>query len=132
MQPHDRPTPPPSHGQLEPFEKIAALMDRGVRVPGIGIHVPLDPLIGLIPGIGDIAPWVLSFGLLARARQLGVPESKLRRMLINTTIDAAVGSIPIAGDIFDFFFKAHRRNLKIVQDHLAQTTRHTHGRPPNP
>jgi hypothetical protein len=104
---------------LRHFETIASLMDHGVRIPRTRLRVPLDPVLGLIPGVGDFAPFVLSLGLIARARQLGVPNAKIRRMLINSGLDAALGTIPLVGDVFDFFFKAQRRNLKIVRDHVA-------------
>ncbi len=82
-------------------------------------------MIGLIPGAGDVATAVVgSYGLFL-ANQLGAPASIQLRMLLNLAVDALFGAIPLLGDVFDFAFKSHTRNAKLLQGWLAQphTTR---------
>lgn len=97
-------------------KKIAWLMDNSIRLPG-GLRVGVDGLIGLIPGVGDLVGGALSSWIIYIAYKKGAPKFILLRMTINALVDAAIGSIPIAGDLFDFIWKANSRNLKLLQDY---------------
>jgi hypothetical protein len=99
--------------------RLARLMDTAVRIPGLGIRFGADALLGVIPGIGDIAGSLLGLVIINEARRLGLPREKLARMLVNLGLDAASGTIPIAGDLFDVYFKSHRRNAQIILDHFG-------------
>jgi hypothetical protein len=87
----------------------------------------LDPLIGLVPGIGDLIGAVISMLIVARAVQAGVPRIAVAGMMTNIAIDTLVGSIPIEGDAFDFAYKSNLKNLRIYEESLidrrAATTR---------
>ena len=76
-------------------------------------------MIGLVPGIGDFAGAAISLYIVNEARRLGVPNDKLFRMLVNIGFDAAAGSVPLVGDLFDVYFKSNRRNLDLVLDHFG-------------
>lgn len=90
-----------------------------VRVPLIGRRIGLDAVVGLMPGAGDAAMALLGLYLVWEARNLGASRTTLLRMLANVGVDAAIGSVPVAGDVFDLFFRSNRRNLKLVQGLLA-------------
>jgi len=106
--------------QLDRYLLIVNVLDQAFRVPGTKWRFGLDSIIGLIPGVGDIAMAVMgSYGLVI-AHQLGAPASVLFRMLLNLAVDAAVGAIPLFGDVFDFAFKANVRNARLLQGWLAK------------
>jgi hypothetical protein len=80
-------------------------------------------LLGLIPGVGDTLGLLLSAYILFEARNLGAPPALLLRMATNIGIDALVGTIPLLGDIFDLAWKANRKNMHLLQTHLASQHR---------
>lgn len=95
------------------------MLDQLFRVPGTKLRFGLDSILGLFPGAGDLATAIMGgYGLIVAA-QLGAPASIQLRMLLNLVIDAGVGAIPIAGDLFDFAFKAHVRNLRLLEDFMS-------------
>ena len=93
-------------------------MDDRFRIPGTNVRFGLDALLGLIPGIGDAAATLISVGLIWEARRLNAPKRKLARMVANLAADLIIGSIPLIGDVFDVAFKANRRNMDLLRDHL--------------
>ena len=99
--------------------RLANLMDTAVGIPGLRIRFGADAILGLIPGIGDIAGSLVGLVIINEARQLGLPREKLVKMLVNLGLDAASGTIPIAGDFFDVYFKSNRRNARIILDHFG-------------
>ncbi|MGO4526165.1 DUF4112 domain-containing protein [Microvirga sp. 2MCAF35] len=102
---------------------VARLLDDAVLIPGLNRRVGFDALIGLVPGIGDAISAVLASYIIWEARRLGLPRWKIARMIGNVAFDTAIGAIPIAGDMFDVFFKANRRNLRIIHEHLGMPKR---------
>ena len=106
-------------GGLARARGLARLLDDLIRVPGTNIGIGLDPLIGLIPGIGDIVGGVMSSYILLVAVQEGAPTSVLIRMLGNITLDSVVGVVPVLGDLFDFGVKSNRRNVDLLERYLG-------------
>lgn len=104
---------------------LAHLLDRAFVVPGTRWRFGLDAIIGLVPGLGDMAASLVGAYSIWIARQLGAPASIQLRMLMNLTIDSVVGIVPLAGDLFDFAFKAHSRNHALLEQWLA-TPHRTH------
>jgi hypothetical protein len=98
--------------------RLADLLDTAVRLPGTNVRFGLDSILGILPVGGDAAAGALGLYIVNEARRLGLPRRKLVRMLANIGTDFAVGSVPLAGDLFDVFFKAHRRNIEIVLAHF--------------
>jgi hypothetical protein len=97
---------------------LARLLDDLIRVPGTNIGIGLDPVIGLIPGVGDIVGGVMSSYILLVAAQEGAPTSVLIRMLGNIALDSIVGVVPVVGDLFDVGVKSNRRNVDLLERHL--------------
>lgn len=96
------------------IERLSWLMDRSIPLGG-GYSIGLDPLIGLIPGIGDLIGTAVSSFIIYHARRAGVPKATIMRMMANVALDSAVGMIPFAGDVFDFAFKANQKNLELYR-----------------
>ncbi|SFB42106.1 protein of unknown function [Rhizobium sp. NFR07] len=104
--------------RLRRLNGIARLMDTAIRIPGTGIRFGADSIFGLIPVVGDAGGALVGLYIVNEARRMGVPPNKLVQMLGNIAADGVVGSIPVAGDLFDLFFKSHRRNLDIILQHF--------------
>jgi hypothetical protein len=103
---------------LEPlFKWLALIMDEFVRVPGTNFRFGLDPLLGLIPGIGDTSSALVSAFALIQALRLGVPKVLLGRMALNILVNEVIGIIPGVGDAFSFWFKSNARNYEILRNH---------------
>jgi hypothetical protein len=101
------------------LRRIAKLMDSQVRVPGIGLRIGADAVLGLMPGVGDIITGVIGAYLIYEAQRLGIPRSAVLRMVANIAVDTAIGAIPVAGDIWDFFFRANDRNMQILARYIG-------------
>ncbi len=107
------------HAVVE-LEKLARLLDSQWRIPGTKITFGADAVAGLIPFVGDLATAVLSAYLVARAADLGAPKRLMARMVGNVVLDTVVGSIPLVGSVFDVFYKANNRNIRLLQGHLEK------------
>jgi hypothetical protein len=113
---------------LAEIEAIAWLLDNSIPVPGTGgRRLGIDALIGLVPGIGDLLSGAIGLVVVWRGSRMGVPRVVVARMLANTLLDLAIGSIPVIGDAFDLWFKASTRNLGLVRGWLERPDRSTRG-----
>jgi hypothetical protein len=99
---------------------VARVLDDLVRVPGTRRRVGVDPVLGLLPGVGDWVGWAASAHLLVAGARLGAPATVILRMAGNALVDAAVGAVPLLGDLFDLGWKANRRNLVLLERLVAQ------------
>jgi hypothetical protein len=106
--------------RLERLEWLAHLLDTAVTIPGTRIRFGLDGLFGLLPGIGDAITTAISFWIIYEARQLGAPLHLVVRMIGNVTIDGTFGAVTVLGDAFDVMWKANRRNVALLRDHLLR------------
>ncbi|MBK7976833.1 MAG: DUF4112 domain-containing protein [Deltaproteobacteria bacterium] len=96
---------------------LADLLDRRFRLPGTDVRVGIDPLLGLIPGAGDAIAGVLGSFIVYVAAAQGVPRITLVRMALNIALNGLLGAIPVAGDLFSFWFKSNVRNLELLERH---------------
>lgn len=108
----------PRAADLARLDDLADLMDSRFRVPIVGWRFGLDGLLGLIPGIGDVATLGPSAYLVWQARKMGASNGTIGRMATNTAIDFVVGGIPVIGDVFDVAFKANRRNIELLRSEI--------------
>ena len=104
---------------LARLDALAKLLDNQFRVPGTSLRFGLDGIIGLIPYMGDMAGLVVSGFLLRTMIRKGAGPLLMLRMMGNFMLDALVGIIPVAGDLFDFGFKANRRNVDLLKKYYA-------------
>jgi hypothetical protein len=101
---------------------LAWLLDSVFVIPGINVRFGVDAIIGLIPGLGDLAGVVLSSYIVREASRLGLPKSVLIRMVVNVAIEGVIGIIPFAGDVFDAAWKANQRNVQLLNQYLDHPT----------
>jgi hypothetical protein len=106
--------------QLERLRRMARLLDSAVQIPGTRYRIGIDPIIGLIPGIGDVIGAIFSSFIIFEAARLGAPQSTLVRMMANVAMDTLVGEVPLLGDLFDFGWKSNIRNVALLERHVAQ------------
>lgn len=101
------------------LRRVAKLMDSAITVPGLGLRIGADAVIGLVPGIGDAAMGLIGAYLILEAHRLGAPKTAIARMIGNLAMDTAIGAIPVVGDIWDFFFRSNERNMQILARHVG-------------
>jgi Domain of unknown function (DUF4112) len=99
---------------------LAHLMDSAIALPGIRGGVGLDAVLGVVPVAGDAVSALIGVYSIFLARELGASRWLQARMVGNLLVDAALGAVPIAGDVADVFFRAHRRNLRLLQRELKE------------
>jgi hypothetical protein len=104
---------------LERLRAITRVFDQAFAIPGTKWRFGVDALFGLVPGLGDIAGGLVAVYALRVARNLGAPPAVQMHLLSNIALDALVGMVPIAGDLFDFAFKAQTRNLALLDAYAA-------------
>lgn len=105
--------------RLRWVERIARLMDSQFRLPGTRFRFGLDPLLGLVPIVGDLSTTVVSIALLLTMLRHGASGAIVVRMALNILIDTVVGAIPILGNVFDFAYKSNERNVALLRRHYA-------------
>ncbi len=103
---------------LKTIRSLSYWLDNAIPIPGTGYRVGLDPILGLIPGGGDIIGAILAAYLVFKGVQLRLPASSLGRMVWNIVLEMVVGLIPVVGDLFDFAWKANAKNLELLEAHL--------------
>lgn len=103
---------------FENLDRLAHLLDTRWTIPGTSIRFGLDAVAGLLPGVGDAAAGIVAGYIILQAARMGVSGSVLMRMALNVAVDTAFGSIPLAGSVFDVFYKANRRNIRLLRNHL--------------
>lgn len=101
--------------RLPDLQRYAKVLDKAFRIPGTNIRFGLDPIIGLIPGLGDLASPIFAALLVVEGSRLGIPKIILLRMVVNALIDAVIGAIPFAGAVGDIFFRANTKNLALLE-----------------
>ncbi len=106
-------------------EFLAKILDTTVKIPGTPFYVGLDPLLGLIPGIGDVLANLIGTVILILAARLDVPQIVIARMSVNLLINGTIGAIPILGDLFSIWFRSHARNAELLRRAATQPHRET-------
>ena len=110
---------------LATAEFLAKILDTTVKIPGTPFYVGLDPLLGLIPGVGDMIANLIGTVILILAARLRVPQIVITRMSVNLLINGTVGAIPILGDLFSIWFRSHARNAELLRRAATQPYRET-------
>lgn len=105
---------------VERMRLVARAFDDLVTIPGTDFSVGLDPVLGVLPGIGDVISAGLSLYIVLESARLGVSYATLVEMLANITIDVAGGMIPYVGTVVDSVWKANQRNIALALDDLAE------------
>ncbi|MBE9159841.1 DUF4112 domain-containing protein [Nodosilinea sp. LEGE 06152] len=103
---------------LNRIRRISRLMDTAFKIPVLGLKVGWDPVLGLIPGLGDLIATAISAYVIVLAARFRLPRGILAQMVFNIGLEAVVGTVPLVGDLFDAFYKSNVRNLKLLEAHL--------------
>ena len=119
-------TPPPVPATFDADERlrwvagIARLMDSQFRLPGTQFRFGLDPLLGLLPVVGDLSTFAISGALLLTMLRHGASGAVVVRMALNILMDTIIGAIPLLGNVFDFAYKSNERNVALLRRHYAE------------
>jgi hypothetical protein len=105
------------------LDALASLLDTAFIFPGTNVRFGFDAIIGLVPGIGDAITTMISLYIVREARALGAPGHVIVRMLMNVALDGVVGAVPLLGDAFDVMWRANRRNVALLRNHLDKEAR---------
>ena len=105
---------------IKRIQFVAYVLDEGVRVPGIGYRIGIDPLVGILPGAGDVLTGGISLYVVVEAARLGVSYTTLLKMIANISLDVVAGTVPVVGDLFDVVWKANTRNFELVLEALTE------------
>ncbi len=110
----------PERRRLARAERLAYLLDNAIRIPGTSFRFGLDPILGLVPGLGDALGALASAWIVIEAARFGASRAVLLRMVYNIAIDTLIGAIPAAGDLFDFVWKSDAKNVALLRRHLER------------
>jgi hypothetical protein len=105
---------------------LARALDTTVKIPGTSWYIGLDPLLGLIPGIGDVIANLIGTVILGIATRLQLPRIVLIRMSLNLLINGTIGAIPLVGDLFSIWFRSHARNAVLLREAAMKPEREIH------
>lgn len=108
----------PKLNTVQRLRRFSRLLDNAIGIPGTKFRIGIDPIIGLIPGAGDIVGTALSAYIVVEAARLGIPKAILGRMVRNIVIESVFGSVPLIGDVFDFAWKANIKNVDLLEEYL--------------
>ena len=109
-------------------KRLVYLLDEQFRIPGTKFRFGLDPIMNLVPFLGDMTGFVISAGLLLTMAKKGAGNKLVVLMSINILLDATIGAIPFIGQVFDFYFKANSRNLNLMKEHYIEGKHEGSGR----
>jgi hypothetical protein len=109
-----------SNSKIRWVEWVSHLMDNQFRIPGTQFRFGLDPILNLIPVVGDLSGFAVSAALVATMAKHGASGKVLTLMILNIILDATIGAIPVLGHIFDFTYKANSRNIKLLRSHYNE------------
>ncbi|MGC1504997.1 MAG: DUF4112 domain-containing protein [Sulfitobacter sp.] len=110
----------PHASDLARLRKLAQRMDSAFRVPGLGIRVGWDSVLGFVPVVGDALTLMPSVFILRESLRMGASKSVMAQMGVNVGIDLAIGAIPLVGDVFDIGWRSNTRNVDLLHSHLAK------------
>jgi len=108
---------PAASGLTRNIETLVFWLDDALRIPGTSFRLGLDPVLGLIPGVGDAIGGALSLCVVFLALQYRLPVSVVASMVRNIAVDVGVGAVPGVGDVMDFAWRANRKNLELLRVH---------------
>jgi hypothetical protein len=118
LAPPAAPAPGTAPASLARLQRFARLLDSRFRIPVIGVRFGLDPILGLVPGLGDAAAFAFGAWIIVEGARMGAPRALLGRMLANSAVDFVTGSVPVAGSLVDFVLRANTRNVRLLETWL--------------
>ncbi|NJM98545.1 MAG: DUF4112 domain-containing protein [Phormidesmis sp. RL_2_1] len=111
---------PVIHQRIKRLRHLSHLLDNAIALPGSDFRIGLDPLLGILPGGGDVITGLISVYIVWEGARMGLPAATLGRMGVNILLDTLTGTVPVLGDLFDVTWKANSQNVALLEKHLAQ------------
>ena len=105
--------------KLVRLRQLSKNLDESFTIPGTNVKFGMDAILGLVPGGGDLVSGIFSLYILRAAIKMNLPKRAILSMLANIVLDTTIGIIPVAGDIFDIFWKSNKRNMNIIDKYTA-------------
>lgn len=118
LAPPAAPAPGSAPASLARLQRFARLLDSRFRIPVIGVRFGLDPILGLVPGLGDAAAFAFGAWIIVEGARMGAPRALLGRMLATSAVDFVTGSVPVAGSLVDVVLRANTRNVRLLETWL--------------
>jgi hypothetical protein len=112
--------PVENNSKIKWVEYVSYLMDEKFRLPGTNFRFGLDPLLNLIPLVGDLSGFAVSAVLVVTMAKHGASRKVIILMVINIILDTTIGAIPVIGQIFDFAYKSNSKNIKLLKEHYQE------------
>ena len=103
--------------ELQQVQRLSTLLDESITLPG-GYRIGIDPLVGILPVVGDLSASAVSVYIVLEAVYLGAPRETVARMVGNVVVDTVFGAVPVVGPVFDAVYKANARNARLLEDRL--------------
>ncbi len=122
LSPENAPVGEVQRRRLRRVRALSRMLDDALRIPGTRLRVGLDPLIGLVPGLGDVLGGLLSGYVIYEGVRIGVSRKAVVRMLLNVVVELLLGAFPAVGDLFDAGWKANARNVRLLEGELDSDT----------
>lgn len=119
-RPASKPSVTAAPSAIKRLRQISHLLDNAIPIPGSKARIGLDPILGLLPGGGDVFTGLLSVYIVFEGARMGVPAATLGRMGTNILIDVLTGTVPVLGDLFDVTWKANSQNVALLEKHMAE------------
>ena len=107
---------------LRDIAKVVKLMESSFRIPFTNRTFGLEPIIGLVPVIGDSIGFIVTSWIMVTLLRNGASGKVIAKMFINIFIDVALAFMPVLGNVIDFFFKTNQRNLSLAVEHYQYGT----------
>jgi len=117
---HPRLTREAKRRAIQRLDRLAWTLDSQFRVPGTRIRFGIDQVVSLVPVVGDAAGGLMAAYVVHQAARHGAPRALVIQMMINIGIDVTLGSVPVAGTVFDVFFKVSKRNVALLRRYLEE------------
>jgi hypothetical protein len=105
---------------LKWVRRVSTFLDSKFTIPFTKVKFGLDPIFSIIPGLGDLGTYAVALVIIYTVRKNGASGNVITKMLLNSTLDTIVGSIPVLGTVFDVFYRSNERNLRLVEEHYEE------------
>lgn len=109
------------------IEEISRFLDSRFVIPSTKIRFGLDPILSLFPVVGDVVTYFISGMLIYLMYQRGASRKVVIKMIMNSTLDAVIGAVPLVGTVFDVFYRSNDRNIRLLKEHYVEGKHHGSG-----
>ena len=111
--------------KLVRLKTLSHRLDEAITIPGTERKIGIDPIIGLIPGVGDFVGGILSLYIMHAGIAMGASRKDIIRMFGNVALEFIIGCIPIVGDVFDATWKSNQRNVELIENSVMSEEKNT-------